>query len=36
MKEITSFHSHTAFNQGFAVDVLWETTERETLYWVKT
>lgn len=37
MKEIISFRSpSTAFNQEFAVDVLWETTERETAYWVKT
>lgn len=27
--------SFWAFNQGFAVDVLWEATEREIMFWVK-
>lgn len=37
MEEITSFHfPFTAFNQGFTVDILWEATKREIMYWVKT
>lgn len=37
IKEITSFHfPSTTFNWGFAVDVLWEATRREIIYWVKT
>lgn len=37
IKEITSLHfASTTFNRGFAIDVLWEATKREVMYWVKT